>query len=188
VHEAQELRRNWEMLFVPQANPDGNVLGKLHNVNKVNLHLDYCQEEGRLRPKSKEAGALWKRAVSYQPDLCLCVHTFIGPLLSADPPYEGLYVPDLSCFADEEARRRQQRADDHLIWYTDASPFWGRDELLKKTDQDTLVSRLASQQGTMGCVFEPNMSVGETGCKRSMLKVVRALVAGFEPYEADRNR
>jgi hypothetical protein len=180
VIEAQELRKNWEILFVPQVNPDGNVLGKLHNIQRINLHLDYGQTEGRIRPKSKEARVLWELAAAFKPDICLCVHTFIGPLLSSDPPYEGLYVPAPQCFQDQAARRKQELANDYLRWYTEASHFWGRDELIKKMDQPTLISRLASQYGTVGCIFEPNMSIGEIGCVRDTLKVVRSLVAAFE--------
>lgn len=183
VPEARDLRKNYEILFIPQSNPDGTVLGKLHNVHQTNLHLDYSFEEGRCRPKSREATALWELALSFKPDICLCVHTFIGPLLSSDPPYEGLYVPSLQCFQDREARQRQELANDHLSWYTEVSYYWGREELMKKTDANTLVSRLASQYGTVGCVFEPNMSVGEPGCARSTLKVLRALLAAFEHRE-----
>jgi hypothetical protein len=187
VAEAQKLREDWEVLFAPQVNPDGNVLGKLHNVYRTNLHLDYGLEQGLVRPKSKEARVLWELAASFEPDICLCAHTFIGPLLSSDPPYEGLIVPAPDCFGDEEAQRRQERANDYLSWYTEVSHFWGREDLLKKADPSSLVSRLSSQFGTVGCIFEPNMSVGEMGCVRNMLKVVRALVAAFEQRGRPRN-
>ncbi|MGA2974656.1 MAG: M14 family zinc carboxypeptidase [Spirochaetia bacterium] len=180
VSEAKNLRKNYEILFIPQVNPDGNVLGRLHNINGINLHLDFGLEEGQCRPKTREAKALWELANSFKPDMCLCLHTFIGPLLSSDPPYEGIYVPPSACFLAEEAMKRQELANDHFCWNTDVSYFWGRDELLKKTDANTVLYRLASDLGTVGCVFEPNMSLGEIGCVRSALKVLQALISPFE--------
>jgi hypothetical protein len=184
VAEAQAIRDKYELLFVPQVNPDGNVHGLLHNINKVNLHLDYAVVDGRCRPRSREAEAVWKLVGSYQPDMHMCLHTFIGPLASSDPPYEGLYVPPPSCFKNPKLAKVQQRINEYLKWYTDATYFWGRDELLKTASEDTALYRFAADHGVLGCTFEPNMSVGETACVRSSLKVLRALLAGFEQAEA----
>lgn len=184
VSEAREIRDGYDLLFVPQVNPDGNVLGLLHNINRVNLHLDYPLVDGICCPGSKEAQAVWKLVESYRPDLHICVHTFIGPLASSDPPYEGLYVPSPSCFKEPERAAAQQRINEYLKWYTDVSYFWGREELLKTATEDSAVYRFAADGGVLGCVFEPNMSVGETACVRSALKVLRALLSGFEHTDA----
>jgi len=183
VAEARGIRERYDVLFVPQVNPDGNVRGLLHNINKVNLHLDYPVVNGECRPRTREVQALWRLIESYKPDLHICVHTFIGPLASSDPPYEGLYVPPLSCFRDPKRARLQQRINEYLKWYTDATYFWGRDELLKTATDDSALFRFAAHRDVLGCTFEPNMSAGETACVRSSLKVLRALLAGFEQAE-----
>jgi len=185
VSEAKEMRRNYQFLFIPQVNPDGNVLGLLHNANRVNLHLDYNTEDGVCIQKSKEARVMWQLLESYRPDIVLCVHTFIGPLLSSDPPYEGLVVPPTSCFKNRESRKTQESINEYLSWYTDATYFWGRDQLLKIASENTATYQFAAQYGAVGCLFEPNMSLGERGCIQSSLKVLRALLRGFEDTAID---
>lgn len=185
VSEAKDIRKKYQFLFIPQVNPDGNVLGLLHNANRVNLHLDYNNEDGVCTPKSQEARVMWQLVESYRPDVFLCVHTFIGPLLSSDPPYEGLVVPPTSCFKDSEWGKTQELINEYLSWYTDATYFWGRDQLLKTASENTATYQFAAQYGAVGCLFEPNMSVGERGCIQSALKVLRALLRGVEDKAID---
>ena len=178
--EARDLRERYEIMLAPQVNPDGNVNGTLHNIHRTNLHLDYGPKAAECRPTSREARALWEYACEFKPEICLCLHCFNGPLFGSDPPYEGAYVPSLEVFPDSNSRKKQQAANDHLCWHTDIARFWHWKELLGRTDEVTLVTRLASRNGAVGVVFEPNMSNGVIACARSTVKAFRALISGLE--------
>lgn len=169
AHEsAARIRKSHVVVFIPQANPDGNVLARhCYNAQGENIYAGYKDAAKGKRSTIKESRAVWKHVRKIRPSAYLEFHGW-------ESATDGGYAPHINRFKSAARKKTQLKLVKAMVARTAALDHFGY--INSSACDDLLWNQIPARFNAPTFLYEPSMRHGTDGCKRTGVNVFTTLV------------
>lgn len=172
ISEAREMVERFDWAVVPMFNPDGNVHGwsgataedairLAAGKTPLNPSLDFADAAQNKQPELHESRLLWNwLCAEFAPDAMVHFHGYMGWRQNGARPGDGIYeiVDWETVFQSKERRDAYSAIKNRLLFETPGHSAHFR--ITGRTSERMIEHQLATRFGTVGVLYEINVSCG----------------------------